>query len=138
MSVDYHRHCQATVLGATGDPHGNGTTWGTIRDLILPNIASRVPGWLNKFTTNDNITEDLKAILELIDAMAIAASGGGDSRAWNLVFNTNHGMTICDKTLDPTNPINTVVFDGFGRDIKIDIKIGNPPAGNQTVKFNTY
>ena len=136
MSVDYHRHCQATVLGATGDPHGNGSTWSTIRDLSLPNIAFRVPGWLNKFTTNDNITEDLKAILELIDAMAIAA-GGGDSRAWNLVFNTNHGFTICDKTLDPTSTWNTVVFDGFGRDIKIDIKIGNPPAGNQTVKFNT-
>lgn len=137
MSVDYHRHCQATVLGATGDPHGNGSTWGTIRDLSLPKIAARVPGWLNKFTTNDNITEDLKAILELIDAMAIAASGGGDSRAWNLVFNTNHGFTICDKTLDPTNQISTVTFDGFGRDIKIDIKIGNPPAGDQTVKFNT-
>lgn len=137
MSVDYHRHCQATVLGATGDPHGDGVTWGTIRDLSLPNISGRVPGWLNKFTTNDNITEDLKAILELIDAMVVAASGGGDSRAWNLVFNTNHGSTICDKTLDPTSTWNTVVFDGFGRDIKIEIGVGNPPAGNQTVRFNT-
>ena len=29
------------------------------------------------------------------------------------------------------------MFDGFGRDIKIEIGIGTPPAGNQTVRFNT-
>ena len=63
MGVDYHRHCQATVLGATGDPHNEGLTWSTIRDLTLGNIEMFVPNWLDYFTENNNITDDLKAIL---------------------------------------------------------------------------
>lgn len=96
MSVDYHRHCQATVLGATGDPHNEGLTWSDIRDLSLPNIEARVPQWLEYFSRNDNMTEDLAAILKLIDATAVAQQGGGGGFGrWNLVYYTNNGDLIC-------------------------------------------
>ena len=67
MSIQNHRHCQATVLGATGTPFGNGTTWDRIRDLSLPNIASIYPTWIEKFDRNVTITDDLAGILVLID-----------------------------------------------------------------------
>lgn len=67
MSADYHRHCQATVLGATGDPFEGGLTWHNIDDLNLPNLPD---DWKNWFVPNTNITEDLADILRLIDWVA--------------------------------------------------------------------
>ena len=63
----FHRHCQATVLSAYGIG-GQGATWDIINELPLPNLQSILPTWKKYFTDNyNNITEDLAAILELID-----------------------------------------------------------------------
>ena len=64
MNVDNHRHCQATVLGATGSEPGTGQTWPTLQRLSLPNLPSN---WLSNFRDNINITDDLADILRLID-----------------------------------------------------------------------
>lgn len=70
MSVDNHRHCQATVLGATGSGRGNGSTWHTISDLPAPNLDAIQSNWKNSFLANRNITDDLADILALIDTVA--------------------------------------------------------------------
>lgn len=70
MSVDNHRHCQATVLGATGSGQGNGSTWHTISDLIAPNLDAIQSNWKSSFLANKNITDDLADILELINKVA--------------------------------------------------------------------
>lgn len=70
MNVDNHRHCQATVLGATGSGQGNGTTWPTIRDLSAPNLDSIQSNWKSNFLENRNITDDLADILKLINSVA--------------------------------------------------------------------
>jgi hypothetical protein len=71
MSVENHRHCQATVLGATGTPAGSGKTWSKIATLELPNIARFLnEDWLQYFTTNENVTEDLAGILILLNKIA--------------------------------------------------------------------
>lgn len=67
MSVENHRHCQATVLGATGTSNGNGTTWSTINGLNLPYIDKVKTNWKNLFLSNGNITDDLADILSLIN-----------------------------------------------------------------------
>lgn len=56
MSVENHRHCQATVLGATGDPYGEGLTWNTLlrNENEFSNLGS---DWLRYFRSNNNITE---------------------------------------------------------------------------------
>ena len=65
MSVENHRHCQATVLSANGTGNQNGATWNLIGNLTLPKLRS---DWKNFFTRNKlNITQDLKSILELLD-----------------------------------------------------------------------
>lgn len=65
MSIDYHRHCQATVLSANGTGNGNGATWSIIKNLDLPNLDEN---WLDYFSGNKkNITQDLAGILHLID-----------------------------------------------------------------------
>lgn len=69
MSVDNHKHCQATVLGATGDPPGRGLTWNVIANDNLPNIDRIYPNWKNAlFFNNKNMTQDLDGILKLINA----------------------------------------------------------------------
>ena len=64
----FHRHCQATVLSAYGIS-GTGATWDIINDLDLLNIEENIlPTWRKYFSDNyNNITEDLAAILKLID-----------------------------------------------------------------------
>ena len=71
MNVDNHRHCQATVLGATGEPHGNGLTWNEINNGPFPNIDAIYSDWRNiLFSRNDNMTQDLAGILTLINQLA--------------------------------------------------------------------
>ena len=127
MSVENHRHCQATVLGATGDPYEAGATWSTITTLsdTLTNLPSN---WVEKFKENNNITDDLAVILGLINGVAGDAKG---NRAYELRFFTNHATQISQGTIDPeTPPGEPIQFSGFGRDVTIQI-------GNEQVKFNT-
>ena len=67
MSIETHRHCQATVLGATGEPAEHGLTWDVIRNLRLGDID---PNWLDYFVNNVNITQDLAGILKLLKKVA--------------------------------------------------------------------
>ena len=62
MSVDYHKHCQMTVLSANGTGNQNGATWDVINSA---SGVSKLPaGWKDKFKNNKaNITEDIRSIL---------------------------------------------------------------------------
>ena len=65
MSVDNHRHCQATVLSANGTGNQDGKSWGEINNLTLSNLPSN---WKSYFTVNkNNVTQDFAATLKLID-----------------------------------------------------------------------
>jgi len=46
MAIENHRHCQITVLAATGIPQEQGATWNVIDTLSLPNLES---GWKSNF-----------------------------------------------------------------------------------------
>jgi nitrogen regulatory protein PII len=66
MSVENHRHCQATVLSANGTGNQNGATWHMINALNLPNVKPE--NWLEQFKNNrENITQDIVATLTLIN-----------------------------------------------------------------------
>ena len=131
MNIENHRHCQATVLGATGIPTGAGLTWNEINGLDLQHIASVNHNWKSNFTSNSNITQDLAGILKLIDNVAenIGTGGVGDAR-WTLKFSTNNGDEIKTETIDADNSGEIVDISGFGRDIKLTI-------GDKDIKFNT-
>lgn len=70
MSVENHRHCQATVLGATGTPVGHGTTWPTISTLEN-DLTDLESGWVDRyFYNNGDVTDDLAGILRLLNVIA--------------------------------------------------------------------
>lgn len=128
-SVPFHRHCQKTVCSAYGYD-GQGATW----DILSRNSdsLSNLPSdWLTYFTKNDdnnnNITQDLRSILELINKVA----GNTVAKEWNLIFRDNHNGQIARKTISPwNNSSSDYVFSGFGKDIELSID-------GQTLKFNT-
>ena len=65
--IPFHKHCQKTILAASGIPSGNGATWSTISDLS-EKLNYFPENWLEKyFMSNHNITEDLASVLELIN-----------------------------------------------------------------------
>jgi hypothetical protein len=67
MAVDFHRHCQKTVLPAKGTRDSEGATWNTIAGLngVLTNLPN---GWLGEFSNNtNNITEDFRGVLKVIN-----------------------------------------------------------------------
>ena len=67
--IPVHRHCQKTVLAASGIPSGNGATWSTISELS-EKLSYFPEKWLEKyFMSNQNITEDLASVLELINGV---------------------------------------------------------------------
>jgi len=88
MSVANHRHCQATILGATGLPSGTGHTWNTISGLPISNLGD---DWLDNFRENQNITEDLAAILRLINTVASRIVSLNEG---NLISILSDGQTI--------------------------------------------
>ena len=122
MSVDYHRHCQATVLGATGDPYEHGKTWFTIRDLSLDQLDAN---WLSYFKNNNNITEDLAGILQLIDNVAGKVNALGNV-GYTLQFKNNQGIVLDQKELVKGGVTEFVL----GRDITLRV-------GDTSYKFNT-
>lgn len=139
----FHRHCQKTVCSAIGYS-GNGRTWSVIYPGRgpLPNLQRCVDGnespetWQEYFTGNvelagkNNITYDLRAILELINMVAgkLFASLG----PFTLTFKDTEGNTIASKDLDLIDdPIRDYEFGGFGRNVKL--KVGGAIAAS----FNT-
>ena len=84
--VKFHRHCQKTVLSAYG-PDGHGLTWNILANHTdwtnLPN------NWKDYFTDNtSNITQDLEAILELINIIA------GNKGSFTLSFKDFSGNSL--------------------------------------------
>lgn len=67
MSVDYHRHCQATVLPANGTGSGNGLSWNELyaKKDSFPRLSAN---WISEFGSNtNNITQDLASVLKIIN-----------------------------------------------------------------------
>lgn len=124
--VDFHRHCQKTVCSAYGYG-GSGATWDILAgssnpesDMGLPNIQEALSGSetvISYFNNNqhNNITYDLRAILELIEKVAATTT----SPTYTLTFNSSNGQTIVAGTLSPDN--RNVAFNGFGRDITLTV-----------------
>ena len=152
MSVENHRHCQATVLGATGDPHGRGMTWNEISNLNVPNISDLTPHWLTFFNSNDNMTQDLAGILKLIDNLAekvfeLANREVPDTSPLpgDLISVDSDGRTVNVKNSIPNDYQGVVGIEGSGTNRKLVaspvsvpsqgdlIQIGN---GNVSVKNN--
>lgn len=122
--VKFHRHCQKTVLSAYG-PDGHGLTWNTINNLNLPYLPEN---WRNNFTSNtNNITEDLKALLNLINWTA------GQKGSFTLSFKDSNNNLISNRTIN-LNVENQTAEVRFGR--VIELKIGSI-TGPTAAKFNT-
>ena len=96
--VKFHRHCQKTVCSAHGYD-GSGATWDILagssnpnQNMGLPNIQQALSGGetvISYFNNNqhNNITYDLRSILELIDKVASHTT----SPTYTLVFKDNNG-----------------------------------------------
>ena len=121
--VKFHRHCQKTILSAYG-PDGNGLTWNTINNLDLPNLPAT---WRDNFTSNtNNITEDLKALLNLINDTA----GKKGKFTIKFIDVNDRNIETLNVNLESDNPTYTVKF---GR--VVELKIGD--NGPTAAKFNT-
>ena len=89
----FHKHCQKTVCSAWGYD-GTGRTWNVLTRAGLSNLDNILGGttdkWQERFKSNsNNITEDLRSILELIDKTAEKVIGH-----FTLSFNDGAGITI--------------------------------------------
>ena len=68
MSVDFHRHCQATVLSANGTDEQNGLSW-TYINKLKDSLGNLPENWIEEFKVNkENITQDLASILKLLNS----------------------------------------------------------------------
>ena len=124
-SDHFHRHCQKTICSAHGNANGEGATWNLIDELTLPKLTNLCSNWKTYFTrNNDNITQDLKSILELIDNVV---SGIGE---FTLRFTDNNNDEIDSKTINPLSP-NPTTFTGFGCRVTFTMD------DNEVVSFNT-
>lgn len=114
------------------------TRYTLLPDVVgdLPNIQSffaendnpRV--WQNYFKKDDadNITYDLRAILELIDKLAVKVA---TKTLWKIMFKDCGGKKIGDKTINPwSGSLQEYEFKDFGRFINLDID-------GHTLKFHT-
>ena len=79
MSVDFHRHCQATVLSANGTSAQNGLSW-TYISRLKDSLDNLPENWIEKFKGNiENITQDLASILKIMNSTVdnyLPLSGG--------------------------------------------------------------
>lgn len=140
----FHRHCQKTVCSAIGYS-GNGRTWSVIYPGTgpLPNLQRCVNGttspetWQNYFNVNvekdgkNNITYDLRAILELINM--VAGKMFDSLKSFTLTFKDTAGNVISEtRTIDLINDkTRDYEFGGFGRNVKIMV------GGTLAASFNT-
>lgn len=51
MSVDFHRHCQATVLSANGTDEQNGLSW-TYINKLKDSLSNLPENWIQEFKVN--------------------------------------------------------------------------------------
>lgn len=117
--VPFHRHCQKTVCSAHGYMEAIGKTWDLIDILSLPNIQKVLGSvsWKGYFTkNNDNITQDLASILELIDKVA------GKSFQFNVKFIDANNHEI--RAASSGTAIQEVFKPGVESDINHIFKVG--------------
>lgn len=130
----FHRHCQKTVCSAYSY-NGTGKTWDVIYSQ-RSNLTNLPTNWIRYFTRNDeNITQDLESILELINDVAATIA-----KDWHLNFYADGDAThvgtklIWSEHLQPWKDTRNIYnLNGFSRDITLAID-ENP---NTTFKFNT-
>lgn len=136
VEIPFHRHCQKTVCSAWQG--GSGLT----RKILMPrnnddtaflpgdlsNIQSFISGtpntWQELFTRNeDNITEDLRSILELIDKIS---SQVATKATWQVTFKDCGNKLVADQRINPWdgNNAHNYVFDNFGRLLNLTVKGG--------------
>ena len=133
--IPFHKHCQKTVCSAYGGYNGRGATWDTLYhggEDDLKNIQSYVPSdrkWYNYFMANkDNITQDLRSILELINLIAGKVA---TQTQWTLVFKDRENKEIGRKIITPWSGGSQVfTFENIGRFLTLDID-------GQPLKFHT-
>ena len=132
VAVQFHRHCQATVLSANGYKTGIGKTWHilagventdsipsnfglpSLQELVTKKYAGRsVQGY---FVQNEsNITEDLRSILELIDLVA--------ARQFKLTINITDesGNLLRSVTVDADGSSSYDIPIGRWLDLKLNL-----------------
>ena len=134
-TVDFHRHCQGTILSVYGH-QGDGRTTDIFQ---LANFVNFPSTWREDFFNrpeNKTLTHDLKSVLELVDRVVGELKGSIPSAdefkvPFTLTFKDNHGSQIASKELNPLEDVDTnYEFSGFGRDITLNIE-------GQQVSFNT-
>lgn len=134
-SVDFHRHCQGTILSVYGH-QGDGRTTDIFQQANLRNLPSN---WQQDYFArgeNKTITHDLKSILEILDSVVgefkqNIPTNDAMMVPFSLSFKDNNGNEIASQTLNPWNDAsNNYDFSGFGRDIILNIE-------GQQVSFNT-
>ena len=136
-TIPFHRHCQKTICSAYG-PNGNGLTWNILYrggENDLANIQSYVSQsssgseWYNYFTGNeDNITQDLRSILELIN---IIAGQVANRTTWILEFKDCGEKQVGTNIINPwSGDSQTYTFNNIGRFLTLQID-------EQELKFHT-
>ena len=135
----FHRHCQQTVCSAYG-PDGRGLTWNILVGNPLPNIAKVISpvDWKTYFTKNtDNITQDLRSILELIDAVA------GKSFQFNIHFIDANGtaLNVAQSGTSSVEPFSPGTEANIDHTFKIgrivNLSFGFNGIGSFPIRFNT-
>ena len=115
VDVPFHRHCQKTVCSAYSY-NGTGKTWDVIysQRSNLPNLPTN---WISYFTRNDeNITQDLEAILELINAIA------GRHAQFTIQFKDSTGRNIgTPEVFDPGFEQNSAHQFSLGRIVTLNL-----------------
>lgn len=103
--VTFHRHCQRTICSAHGHDGQDCSTWNAINGLysptdLLPSLSSCLgvdETWISYFQGNDdNITQDLAAILKLVDKVAAKSVSSSATIDYNLV------------------PVNSALLESYG------------------------
>jgi len=132
VEIPFHRHCQKTVCSAWQG--GSGLTRFTLikqpENADLTSLQAFIPStdeittWQGYFKGNtDNITEDFRSILELIDKIA---SQVATKATWQVTFKDCGDKQVAYKIINPWdgNNAHNYVFDNFGRLLNLTVKGG--------------
>ena len=135
MSVDFHRHCQATVLSANGTSAQNGLSW-TYISRLKDSLDNLPENWIEEFKGNiENITQDLSSILKIMNSTVenyLPLSGGtmiGDIILPGPVGENNRAATkgYVDSMLEQNSggTITGITMNGVLKGTEGEVDLGN-------------